>query len=324
MNIARTNLANKKKALQFVLACSPDISLVKDRLDSESILRLIIGAIRGLECARLIAKGNAFLYETSRKEIEKWITERLLPNLVEIDPNKDGDFYRLLLFSLLMPYKMRVGESRATITEFTDRAKSRGTLQIISDHFIGKIGEIAFRKFIKGFGYDTDLDWDIGVERDRFKSDIVSLKRGSRAIGVNKIISIKSSKSLESAYAECPRNCHLGIFVKTVLPEDFFLGILKNISSLTKLLNHIKGFVGEDDYFKDLLAELEEEIVPLPAIPNYVVGYFVPGSSNLREKGSDLPFLGEIREEKHMEYCGNLKFSRENWQRLLSDLMREG
>ena len=28
--------------------------------------------------------------------------------------------------------------------------------------------------------------------------------------------------------------------------------------------------------------------------------------------------------ELPMEYCGNLKFSRENWQRLLSDLMRAG
>ncbi|MEO0180029.1 MAG: hypothetical protein ABIM74_02970 [candidate division WOR-3 bacterium] len=322
MNIARTRLARKKDALEFVLASLPDISLVKDRLDRESTLRLIIGAIRGLECARLITKGNAFLYETSREEIEEWIVKRLLPNLIEIDPDKDEDFYRLLLFSLLMPYKMRVGETRATITEFTDRAKSRGTLQIISDHFIGKIGEIAFRKFIMGFGYDTDLDWDIDIERDRFKSDIVNLKRGEQETTISEIVSIKSSKSLESAYAECPKNCHIGIFVKTVLPEDFFLGILKNISSLAKLLNHIKGFVGKDDHFKDLLAELEEEIVPLPAIPNYVVGYFIPGPLSIREKGSVLPFLGEIREEKHMEYCGNLKFKREDWERLLSGLFR--
>jgi len=195
MNIAKTRLTSKKKAMEFVFECSPDIGLVEDKLDRESILRLIIGAIRGLECAQTITRGNASLYETSREEIEKWLAERLSPNIIEIDPGQDEDFYRLLLFSMLMPYKMRVGESRATITEFTDRSKSRGTLQIISDHFIGKIGEIAFRKFVKAFGYDTDLDWNIGTERDKFKSDIVSLKRGGKAIGVNKIVSIKSSKS---------------------------------------------------------------------------------------------------------------------------------
>ncbi|MGB9589336.1 MAG: hypothetical protein ACP5QG_02115 [candidate division WOR-3 bacterium] len=140
MNITRTRLANKKKALEFVLECSPDIGLVKDKLDGESVLRLIVGAIRGLECAQPIAKGNASLYETSREKIEKWLVERLSPNLIEINPEKDKDFYRLLLFSLLMPYKMRVGKSRATITEFTDRSKSRGTLQIISDHSRARIG----------------------------------------------------------------------------------------------------------------------------------------------------------------------------------------
>ncbi len=322
MNIARTCLANKKKAVEFIIDCSPDIGLVEDRLDRESILRLIIGAIRGLECAQTITRGNALLYETSGEEIEKWLAERLSPNIIEIDPGQDEDFYKLLLFSMLIPYKMRVGASRATITEFTDRSKSRGNLQIISDHFIGKIGEIAFRKFIRGFGYDTDLDWNIGTEMDKFKSDIISLKRGDRTRRVNRIVSIKSSKSLESAYAECPRNCHPGVFVKTILPEDFFLGILKNISSLAKLLNHIKDFVGEDDYFSELLTELEGEVAPLPSIPNYVVGYFIPGPLSFREKGSNLPFIGEIREGKHMEYCGNLKFSREDWQKLLFGLFK--
>lgn len=83
------------------------------------------------------------------------------------------------------------------------------------DTFIGKIGEIAFKKFAKQkFGREINLDWEISREISTFKSDIIDS---------TEIVSIKSTDTLESIWAEAPTTAKYGIFVKVALPKDFFM-----------------------------------------------------------------------------------------------------
>jgi hypothetical protein len=165
--------------------------------------------------------------------------------------------------------------------------------RIFSDTFIGKIGEIAFKKFAKEkFKQEINLDWDISTAIDTYKSDIVGSKQN---------ISIKSTDTLESIWAEAPKPAKYGVFVKVALPKDFFMKILAHISSLKKLLRFVEERLDAGDGIRDLLKFIEataysEEMT----IKAYVNGFFETSEHTLRRKGLELPWLGEVHEDKHL------------------------
>ena len=92
-------------------------------------------------------KGRVELHDIDTRKIKDWTENKVIPNTVEIKAD-EIDLLKLLVFSLAMPYKMLKGQTKATMTEKVRRTKKRNFEQIFSDHFIGKIGEIAFRKFV--------------------------------------------------------------------------------------------------------------------------------------------------------------------------------
>lgn len=284
----------------------------------EDIFSLVLSAIRAKEDNIVTVQryGSREKYVLNTESVEDWIKEKVIPNTVVIKTD-DADLLKLMVFSLAMPYKMLTGGTRATMTEKTRRGKKRDFEQIFSDTFIGKIGEVAFRKFVKqNFGKDVNLDWDIGPNRDTFKSDIVASKE---------IVSIKSTDTLESIWAEAPPDANYGIFVKVAIPKDFFMKILAHISSLKKLLRFVEEKLDKNDSINDLLKFIEDTAYKEEmTIRAYVCGFYKTSTGTLRDKGQELPFLGgvfEVFEEKHMTECSKLKYLSEDWKALFSIIL---
>lgn len=209
------------------------------------------------------------------------------------------------------------GETRATLTELVQRTKKRDYLQIFSDQFIGKIGEVAFKQYAKEkFNQDIKLDWKIGMERKEFDSDIVNSK---------KTVSIKATDTLESIWAKTGigENSDYGIFVKVTLPKDFFIKILSNISSFKKLIDYISSKIKENgDDMASLLEYIEKTAYKEKLnIKAFICGYFKPNKKTLRKKGESLAFIGEVHNDTHMIECIKLKYSKKDWELFFKDAL---
>jgi hypothetical protein len=228
---------------------------------------------------------------------------------------EDPNFFRLLIFSLLITYKMHAGDTRMTISEFSARGKRRSMLQVVSDQFVGKIGEIGFSRFASQWGYEISLDWDFGREREAFANDLPAIKKlheGSFRASARRV-SIKSSKTLEGAWAESPRGYDLASQCKASVPDDFFFRVLLQISSMAKFLEFLSGKVKEDSQFSQFLSELKAQISETLSIPCYICGWFVPDHNSLVAANTELPFLGPVREDKHMVRVGELAWNSSDW-----------
>ncbi|HPY04218.1 MAG TPA: hypothetical protein PLC51_09585 [Candidatus Marinimicrobia bacterium] len=278
---------------------------------NDEINSLIISALR-------IGDGNILTLETNKRNpkrlintdlIISWIQQRIVPNTMIIKTD-DPDLLRLAIFSLAMPYKMFQGSTRATVTEKTRRSKKRDFEQIFSDTFIGKIGEIAFKKFLLNkFSRKIDLDWEISDQIADFKSDIPNSK---------KIVSIKSTDTLDSIWAEAPQNADIGIFVKVAIPKDFFMKILAHISSLKKFLRFVEERLEKDDSVSKLLNFVEETAYSEEMqIKACILGYYFTAPEFLKRKGEEIPFLGEVHEDKFMIEYNKLLSTDNDWKNFI-------
>lgn len=289
--------------------------------NEDEIFYLILSIIRTNEAniGDIQKTKNRTQYNADIQKIEDWIKTRLVPNTIEIGVD-DKELLNLLMFSLAMSYKMLKGETSATMSEKALSGEERYFGQIFSDVFKGKIGEVVFKEFVKqNFGRDITLDWNIGRQIETFKSDIV----GSR-----KMVSIKSTDTLESIWAEAPKNADYGILVKVSLPKDFFIKILAHISSLEKLLNFVREKMQENisasnilnlvDFIKE--TAYQEEMI----IKGFTAGFFKTSKANLKSPGDKLTYLGgefEIYEDKHIVKCNELKFSERDWDSFFKDII---
>ncbi len=321
MNIifTKTALKSRSKTREKLNDYISDLRESSIYYNEESIFSLILSALRVNEWNIIDIERHKSRekYIVDIERIKNWIEEKVAPNTVEIGPD-EIDLLKLMIFSLAMPYKMLKGETRATMTEKTRRTKKRDFEQIFSDTFIGKIGEIAFRKFAKQkFDRDINLDWGISTDISTFKSDIVNSKN---------IVSIKSTDTLESIWAEAPITAEYGIFVKVALPKDFFMKILAHISSLKKLLNFVrsrmKDDLDENNNIVDLVHFIEETAYEEKiAINGYICGFFKASEYTLKRKGEELSYLGEVHEDKHLIECNRIMYSDESWDKLFNSVL---
>jgi hypothetical protein len=315
-----TEFRNKKKLREKLSNYIPAIMETAIYYREEDLFNLIRSALRANEgnilyIEKISEKRKKYIVDIER--ISDWIEKKVVPNTVTMGP-EEVDLLKLMIFSLAMPYKMLKGETRATMTEKTRRTKARDFEQVFSDTFIGKIGEIAFRKFAKQkFNRNINLDWEISTDISTFKSDI---------IGSKKIVSIKSTDTLESIWAEAPKRAEYGIFVKVALPKDFFMKILAYISSLRKLLNfvrdRIKDSLTETDGIENLLNFIEETAYEEKmGINGYVCGFFETSKNSLKKKGKDIDFLGEVHEDKHLIEINRIKYSNNDWNEFFKRIL---
>jgi hypothetical protein len=241
-------------------------------------------------------------------KIENWLEKKVVPNTVLINTD-DPDLLKLLVFSLAMPYKILRNE----IQENNSRG-NRYFTRIFSDTFNSKIGEIAFKKYAEQkLGVEIEPDWAISRDIGIFRSDIT---------GSVKTVSIKSTDTLESIWAEAPQPADYGIFIKVALPKDFFMKILAHVSSLRKLLRFVEEHLEKDDSVNDLLKFVEETAYGQEmTIKAYVCGFFEASPATLKHKGEELPYLGEVHEDKHLLECNKLKYSPKDWEGLFSIIL---
>lgn len=313
--IAKTALKNENTIRDRLSRYMPDFGAGPIRYSEDEIFNLMLSAIRAYEwgIVSIVRSGSRERYNVDIQQVQQWIEEKVIPNTIAIKAD-EIDLLKLMVFSLAMPYKMLRGETRATTSEKVQIRDERYFGRIFSDTFVGKIGEIAFKKFVvQQFGENISLDWDIGTDIDTFKSDIV----GSKGI-----ISIKSTDTLESIWAEAPTKADYGIFVKVGLPKDFFMKILAHISSLKKLLEFVEERLDEKDSILSLVKFIEQTAYEEEmSIKGYVCGFFQTSTGTLKQKGQDLPYLGEVHEDKHLTECSNLKYSHAEWEQLFSTVI---
>ncbi|HEX9897118.1 MAG TPA: hypothetical protein VGA85_05630 [Dehalococcoidales bacterium] len=278
--------------------------------NEDEISRLILSAIRTEEDDIITKKkmDRKPTYFLDIPKIENWLEKKVVPNTVLINTD-DPDLLKLLVFSLAMPYKISKGEIKST-----DRIANKYFNRVFSDTFIGKIGEIAFKKYAEQkLGVEIEPDWAIGRDISTFQSDIT---------GSVKTVSIKSTDTLESIWAEAPQPADYGIFIKVALPKDFFMKILAHVSSLRKLLRFVEEHLEKDDSVNDLLKFVEETAYGKEmTIKAYVCGFFEASPATLKHKGEELSYLGEVHEDKHLLECNKLKYSPKDWEDLFSIIL---
>ncbi len=320
ITFTKTELNSKTKIrakLKESLSAFKDISKY---YNEDEIFSLILSAIRvnELNIIEIEKIRNRTQYIVDTEKVKYWIDKRLFPNTVQISTD-DKELLKLLIFSLAMPYKMLKGETKATMSEKVQRGKERDFEQIFSDTFVGKIGEIIFKQYAKQkFEREIILDWGISREIETFKSDIVNSK---------KVVSIKSTDTLESIWAEAPKNADYGILVKVSLPKDFLMKILAYISSLEKLLNFVKEKIQKDITASDTMDLVnfikETAYDEQMAIKAFTCGFFKTSELTFKHKGDNLPFIGgefEIYEDKHLIKCNELKYTKQDWNEFFKDI----
>lgn len=140
-------------------------------------------------------------------------------------------------------------------------------------------------------------------------------------------MSIKSTDTLESIWAEAPKDANYGIFIKVSLPKDFLMKILAHISSLEKLLNFVKDKIQKDITASDTIDLLnfikETAYSEQMVIKAFTCGFFKTSESTFKRKGDMLPYIGgefEIYEDKHLVKCDELRFSEQDWEGFFKDI----
>lgn len=317
---SKTDLNNKTKIrnkLEEFLSAFKDISKY---YNEDEVFSLILSAIRVNEenIIEIEKIRNKIQYNVDTEKIKYWIDKKLFPNTIQISTD-DKELLKLLIFSLAMPYKMLKGETKATMSEKVRRGKGRDFEQIFSDTFVGKIGEVIFKHYAEqNFGREIILDWNISREIASFKSDIVNSK---------KVVSIKSTDTLESIWAEASKNADYGILVKVSLPKDFLMKILAYISSLEKLLNFVKEKIQKDTTAGDTIDLVnfikETAYGEQMTIKSFICGFFKTSELTFKHKGDKLPYIGgefEIYEDKHLVKCTELKYTSQDWNEFFKDI----
>jgi hypothetical protein len=318
--VNKTDLTNKQKLKEKLKGFLPEFKNISKYYNEDEIFSLILSVIRINEFSTVDIENvkSRTLYHLNVEQIIKWIETKLVPNTIQTYI-EDSEFLKVLVFSLAMPYKMFKGETKATASEKSRRTKKRDFEQIYSDTFIGKVGEIAFKKYTKEH-FKKDLSIDLKISRDiqAFKSDIVEFKKD---------VNIKSTSTLEGIWAEGPKNVDYGVLIKVALPQDYFMKILAHISSLKKLLTFIQEKIQKDENSSntlDLVSYIEktaysEEMI----IKSFICGFFKASKNTLKKEGDKISHLGgefEIYENKHIVRCNELKFSKQDWNTFFEDV----
>lgn len=316
----KTELGNKTEIRRKLGKFIPIFGAISKIYNEDEIFSLVLSTIRANEANVVDTKKtkSRTQYIVDSEKIKNWIERRLVPSTIQISV-EDKELLKLLIFSLAMPYKMLKGETRATMTEKVRRGKERDFEQIFSDTFVGKIGEVFFKQYAKQkFRRDIILDWNISRKIETFKSDIV---------GSKKIVSIKSTDTLESIWAEAPGEADYGVLVKVSLPKDFLMKILAHISSLEKLLNFVEEKIQKDITASDTMNLVkfikETAYGEQMAIKGFTCGFFKTSDSTFKRKGDKLPYIGgefEVYEDKHLIKCNELRFSEQDWGDFLRDI----
>jgi len=241
------------------------------------------------------------------EHVVRFIKDILIPNTVLLD-YKDRDVIELLMFSMEFAFSMLEGNTKATKTQKGFRERNRDVETVMVNTFVGLIGEVGLRKFLKDkFNVEIELDRSIGTDISKYKSDIVNSK---------KPVSIKTTPNLKAVWAECPVGYDVGIFVKASVPEAVFINALAQVCAFRNLVEFSKQVLGESHILKSIEHRLYYD--KCGAIKNvikcFICGYIETKGLKPVEKGETLPYLGEVRESRYILEFTKLKSTEEDWK----------
>ncbi len=241
------------------------------------------------------------------ENVVRFIKDTIIPNTLLLD-YKDRDVIELLMFSMEFAFSMLEGNTKATKTQKGFRERNRDVETVMVNTFVGLIGEVGLRKFLKEkFNVEIELDRSIGTDISQYKSDIVNSK---------KPVSIKTTPNLKAVWAECPIGYDVGIFVKASVPEAVFINALAQVCAFRKLVEFSKEVLGESPILKTIESRLYYDKCGAVehAIKCFICGYMETEGLEPTEKGEKLPYLGEVREKRYLLEFTKLKSTEKDWK----------
>lgn len=248
----------------------------------------------------------------------EWLTMKITPNFIQLRLD-DEDILRLLIFCIEITYQMFTGGTLATTTAKGFRQRRRTFETILVDQFVGKLGEVIFKKFIeKKFNrVKIELDWQISKDIKRYKNDILNAK---------KLISIKTTPTLAGIWAEADKGYDYGIMVKCVVPQQPILQFFIEVCGFTRLLDFAESRIPNNDIiFKDYIYNTRDRIKKFKcgeiqtSLKGLICGFFKTEDYNPVKVGEKIDYLGEVREERYLVPINKLKWKLLDWQMFLED-----
>lgn len=241
------------------------------------------------------------------ENVVRFIKDTIIPNTLLLD-YKDRDVIELLMFSMEFAFSMLEGNTKATKTQKGFRERNRDVETVMVNTFVGLIGEVGLRKFLKEkFSVEIELDRSIGTDISQYKSDIVNSK---------KPVSIKTTPNLKAVWAECPIGYDVGVFVKVSVPEAVFINALAQVCAFRKLVDFSKQVLGESHILKNIEHRLYYD--KCGAIKNvikcFICGYMETEGLEPTEKGEKLLYLGEVKEKRYLLEFTKLKSAEKDWK----------
>lgn len=241
------------------------------------------------------------------ENVVRFIKDTIIPNTLLLD-YKDRDVIELLMFSMEFAFSMLEGNTKATKTQKGFRERNRDVETVMVNTFVGLIGEVGLRKFLKEkFSVEIELDRSIGTDISQYKSDIVNS---------NKPVSIKTTPNLKAVWAECPIGYDVGVFVKVSVPEAVFINALAQVCAFRKLVDFSKQVLGESHILKNIEHRLYYD--KCGAIKNvikcFICGYMETEGLEPTKKREKLLYLGEVKEKRYLLEFTKLKSAEKDWK----------
>ena len=220
--------------------------------------------IKFSDCKIILEKSLITGEIISEEDIDRWLTERFLPNLVFIEPL---DYAQMCFNSL------KIIKTTASTDYGSSRQRDFG--QMWTDLTRGYLGEIAFAKFAKkNYNTTINLDHDKGSLKDYLPSDISSITADSIKRKANLNVSIKTTK-FNGIWLDIPgdqfSHSDIYILVKIAIDRDHLFSFFKKISVFKdKVLKYglDMGILTETE-----TEEIYNEIPTFSNIPAYITGY---------------------------------------------------
>jgi len=285
--------------------------------DKEELAELLLSACRSNDFDVISQQVNKmFLNEDN---VSDWIENKLLPNTVILRLD-DENVVRLLIFCIEITHQMFSGGTRSTPTAKGFRERRRTFESILVDQFIGKLGEVMLKKFLENNfrSVTIELDWKISREIEEFGNDIINAK---------KKVSIKSSPTLTGIWWDANIGYDYGIAVKCSVPQQPILQFFIEVCGFTRLLDFAENKIPRgDDLFKNYLENMRARIKKFKCgeiqtnLKGIICGYFKTSEYEPIKKGTLLPYLGEVREERYLIRIDELKWKKDSWKKFLQEV----
>jgi len=235
----------------------------------------------------------------SQKKLEIWFKARR-DRILSLD--KD-DYLKCLEFALKSFYAYKSTADFGTVTQ-------RGAGKFVDDFVIGKLGEIAFAKFLKA-KFDIDVKLDFSVRGEVVGQDIAEIsrpRRGPRVFNPPNIrIAVKATKG-KNVWLMVPK-------VELEDParySDAYVFVRVDLQ-----LNHVFRFLRD----QEVLKSLKDEIPAFEPIVAEVAGFAWKEDLSKTRAVTELPSPRQkLKKPNYVMRSGDLRKSSSEWQEFVEKL----